>query len=250
MKFRLFLTVLLLGTFATAQVDIDTAPVGGAGLDTRFNSTAGSYNNRTGGGLVTASELSIPAKARKEFDKGLEAMRKPDLKQALQHLNKAVFIYPAFPGAYNNLGVVYARLGDTACEREALQKAIELNDHFALAYLNWARMSLASSDFADAEATLDKVTALDPTDPTALVLLAYTDVMQGHLRDAIRASERAHALGKPHAFAHRVAARAFEQQRQFDRAIAELETFLHEDPRGPLADSVSKELALIHGIPR
>ncbi len=246
MKLRLFLAVFLLGASAAAQLDLDTAPMGGADLEKRFNSTAG--NGQPSAGLVTVPELSIPSKARKEFDKAVALMRKSELKQALEHLNKAVVIYPAFPGAYNNLGVVYAHLGEVECERESLQKAIELNDHFVLAYLNWARMNLASSDFADAEEALDKVATLDPGDPTAIVLLAYSEFMQGHLQGAISASERAHALAKPHAFAHRVAARAFERQRQFDRAIAELRVFLKEDPGGSLAGATRKELAIVQAV--
>jgi len=128
-----------------------------------------------------------------------------------------------------------------------LEKAIGLNDHFALAYLNWARMSLANSDFADAETALTKASNLDSSDPRALVLLAYSRFMQGHLDQAIAISEKAHAMEKPHAFAHRVAARAFEQQKQLDRAVAELKLFLKEDPNGPLSDAARKELQIVQG---
>jgi tetratricopeptide (TPR) repeat protein len=239
-----FVFVLLAGS-AAAQIDIDMSPAGAGVLEKKFNSSSDAYRNRSNSGVVTVAELSIPAKARKEFDNALESLQKQDLQQALRHLNKAVVIYPAFPGAYNNLGVVYARLGDTASERGALQKAIELNDHFALAYLNWARMSLASSDFAEADTALDKVSTLDPSDPTAEVLLAYSELMEGRLPEAVAASRKAHALQKPHAFAHRVAARAFEQQRQYVLAIEELQTFLKEDPAGPLANSVRQELGAL-----
>lgn len=244
MTSRTLFVVLLLAAAAAAQVDI--SPSLPAALEKRFNSTAGVS---APAGLVTVAELSVPAKARKEFDKGLEELRKGDLKQSLRHLNGAVFIYPPFAGAYNNLGVVYARLGDAECERESLQKAIELNDRFELAYLNYARMSLATSDYAGANTALDKVAKLNPSDPTALVLLAYSEFMQGQLPEAIDASKRAHALDKPHAFAHRVAARVFEKQRQFERAVSELELFLKEDPSSPIADSIRKELGIVQALP-
>lgn len=247
MKRRTLLFVLLLAGPAAAQIDVDMVPVGAAELQKRFNHGANSLRDSSSSGLVTVSELSIPLKARKEFDRALESLRKQHLKQALEQLNKAVSIYPAFPGAYNNLGVVYARLGEAACEREALQKAIELNDHFALAYLNWARMSLANSDFRDAEAALAKVFNLNPSEPTAMVLLAYSQFVQGHFEEAIATSGRAHALGEPHAFAHRIAARALEQERQWDRAVAELKMFLKEAPNGPQSDSVRRELEMVQG---
>jgi tetratricopeptide (TPR) repeat protein len=245
MKSRALWFVLLIAGPAAAQIDLDTAPVGAAELRQRFNHSTNSFRDSSGSGLVTVSELSIPAKARKEFDRALESLRKQDVKKALEQLNKAVSIYPAFPGAYNNLGVVYARLGDAACERDALEKAIELNDHFALAYLNWARMSLANSDFGEAEAALTKVFNLDPSDPVATVLLAYSQFMQGRFEEAIATSARAHTLDQPHAFAHRVAARAFEKEQQWDRAAAELKMCLKEDPNGPRSDSVRRELEIV-----
>jgi Flp pilus assembly protein TadD len=245
MKSRAFLFLLLIAGPAAAQSDVDIAPAGAAELQKRFNHAASSLGDSSSSGLVTVSELSIPAKARKEFDRALQSLGKQDLKHALERLNKAVEIYPAFPGAYNNLGVVCARLGDAACEREALARAIELNGHFILAYLNWARMSLANSDFKDAEAALTKVFNLDPSDATAMVLLAYSQFLQGHGQEAIATTGRAHTLGQPHAFAHRVAARAWEQERQWDRAVAELKMFLEEEPNGPRSDSVRRELEMV-----
>jgi Flp pilus assembly protein TadD len=248
MKSRVFLFVLLIAGGAVAQIEADMAPAGAAELQKRFNQRANSLRDSSASGLVTVAELSIPAKARKEFDRALDSLRKQDVKHALEQLNKAVSIYPAFPGAYNNLGVVYARLGDPTCEREALEKAIALNDHFVLAYLNWARMSLANSDFSAAEAALTKVLNLDSSDPTAMVLLAYSQFVQGHYEEAVAISGRAHSLEKPHAFAHRVAARVFEQERHWDRAVVELKTFLQEDPNGPLSDSVRRELEIVQGV--
>lgn len=241
--------LLLLATSALAQNGIDTLPSGAIVLEQRFTPTKAASPD-IGSGLIGVSDLSVPAKARKEFDKALASLHKDELKHALQQLNKAVLIYPAFTGAYNNLAVVYGRLGDAASEREALEKAIELNDHFSLAYLNWAKMSIASSDFASAQTALDKVSNLDPSDPTAFVLLAYSDLVQGHVPEAITSSEKAHALGKPHAFAHRVAARAFEQEKQFDQAICELNLYLKEDPLGPASDLVRNELQIVQALPR
>jgi len=250
MTSRTIVLLLFVATSAAAQIEIDTLPSGPDALERRFSS--GMTNGKTswGSGVVTAADLSIPAKARKEFDKALEALGKQDLTRARRELNKAVVIDPAFSVAYNNMAVVCARLGDKACEREALEKAIDLNGHFELAYVNWGRMSLASSDFAGAEKALERAANLEPKDGAAMVLLAYSEFMQGHLADSIRTSETAHNSGEPHAFAHRVAARAYERQNQFGRALAELELFLQENPTGPLADTARQELATVQSAAR
>lgn len=250
MTSRTIVVLLFLTASAAAQIDIDTSPSGADALQRRFASGMTNDKSYSGSGIVTAAELSIPAKARKEFDKALEALGKQDLPRARRELNKAVVIDPAFSGAYNNMAVVCARLGDKACERDALEKAIDLNGHFELAYVNWGRMSLASSDFAGAEKALERAAALEPKDGAAMVLLAYSEFMQGRFDDTIRTSERAHNSGEPHAFAHRVAARACERQRQFGRALAELEMFLKENPTGPLADGARQELAMVQSAMR
>jgi tetratricopeptide (TPR) repeat protein len=198
--------------------------------------------------FVSASDLGVPGRARKELDKASELADKQQLAQAVQKLNKAISIYPTYALAYNNLGVIYARLGDSVREREALQKAISLNDHFALPYVNLGRMHMAAGDFPAAETVLDKAFTLDPTDPMTLTLLSYSQFMDRHFDEAITTSHKAHSVGKPHAFVHRVAARAFEQQRQGAAAIAELELFLKEEPPGPRADAARKELETVKAV--
>ena len=209
-------------------------------LDRNFGGPASAF--------VSASDLGIPSRARKELDKASELADKQQLAQAVQKLNKAISIYPTYALAYNNLGVMYARLGDSAREREALQKAISLNDHFVLPYINLGRMHMAAGDFPAAETALDKAFTLDPSDPMTLILLSYSQFMDRRFDEAIATSHKAHAVGKPHAFVHRVAARAFEQQRQGASAIAELELFLKEEPPGLRADAARKELEVVKAV--
>ncbi|HVH81014.1 MAG TPA: tetratricopeptide repeat protein, partial [Stellaceae bacterium] len=198
-----------------------------------------------GNAFVSTSDLGIPGRARKEFDKANELIGKRELEQAIQKLNKAISIYPGYAGAYNNLGVLYAWRGDQVRERESLEHAIRLNDHFALAYLNMGRMNIAAGDFPAAEAVLDKASTFNPEDPMALILLSWAEFQQAHFDEAIATSRKAHLLGNDHAFAHRVAARAFEKQRNKEGAIAELELFLKEQAPGPAAEAARRELEIV-----
>jgi Flp pilus assembly protein TadD len=203
-----------------------------------------------GNSLVSASDLSIPNRARQEFDKANEWIGKQEWAQAIHELNKAISIYPSYAVAYNNLGVIYSRMGDPRRELAALQKAISLNGHFALAYVNLGRMNITAGNFPAAETALDKASSFDPTDPMALVLLCYAEFMDHRFDEAIATSRKAHALDKSHAFVHRVAARAFEQKRQGASAIAELELFLKEEPSGPRAEAARKELQIVEAVLR
>ena len=176
MKGRVFVFLLLVGS-AAAQLthsqssrsdsdSIDTTSAGTPELEVQLKRPNGWDRNHgvPGSGLVSLSDLGVPGRARKEFEKANELMGKQDLAHAIQKLNKAISIYPPYAVAYNNLGVIYSWLGDPVHEREALQRAITINDHFALAYVKLGRLNIAAGDFPGAETALDKASTLDPTD--------------------------------------------------------------------------------------
>src|SRR5262249_31211890 len=80
---------------------------------------------------ISAAELNVPDKARKEFDKGSEAMAKSRWEEAEKHFAKATEIYPRYAGAFNNLGVVAINRNDPPAARRYFQQAINLDDHLA-----------------------------------------------------------------------------------------------------------------------
>jgi Flp pilus assembly protein TadD len=210
---------------------------------------AGPGNGAAAIPMVSAADLAIPHGAQKEFDRSNDLIARQDFSKAVQSLNRAIAIYPAYAGAYNNLGVIYARLGDRDREREALNRALSINDRFAPAYVNLGRMSIATGDFPSAESALNKAASFDPTDAMTLVLLAYSELMDKHFDEVIAASRKSHTLPGTHAFAHQLAARAFEQKRDAVDAITELEQFLKEEPDGQRADLARKELTKVRAIP-
>ena len=251
MKSRVLLcSLLLVSTAVAAQVArVRSSPIV-LNPDTtlrtgKFDATV---DSGVGGAVVSLAELAIPARARKEFDKSNELLRKQRFIDALHELNKAVKMYPHFASAYNNMGVIYAWLGDTDCERLALQTAIEMNNTFELAYVNWARLNIASADYKDADAALHKASSLDASDTTPLVLLAYSALAQGNAQEALTLSHKAHTQGGLHAFAHRVAARVFEQRNQLADAVAELKLCLQEQPAGPGVDAARNELHIVESL--
>jgi Flp pilus assembly protein TadD len=248
----LFLVLALLGS-AQAQVHPTLrppTPMVDIDVDPYPPMNAGSANdvgrNRVPDtALVSVSDLAIPRRARKEVDKANQSFARRNWMQARNRLNKAISIYPAYAGAYNDLAVAYEYLGDANQERQALEKAIALDDHFALARLNVGRMDIKEGKLSEAEAALDRAAALAPEDPRAFILLAYCQFLQKHFDDVIVTSHEAHKLSAAHAFVHRAAARAFEHERQFDNAATELNLFLQEQPAGPAAEAARKELQIV-----
>jgi len=199
-----------------------------------------------GSSPVSAGDLRVPEQASKEFDKATKLIAQEHWEKAIDQLNKALALYPAYAEAYNNLGVVYARLGDSQKEREALQKAVAANDHFAPAFVNLARLEMKSKNFVAAEADLTQATTVDPTDAGSLALLAQVQLMDHHYEDAIASAGKVHSLAhEPYALVHYVAARAWERLNRFPEALAEFKLFLSEEPPGERASAARQEMAAI-----
>src|SRR5215471_3892467 len=51
-------------------------------------------------GMVTVGSLSVPSKARREYEKGSEQLEKGELKEAEKSLRKAIDLYPKFAEAW------------------------------------------------------------------------------------------------------------------------------------------------------
>lgn len=196
--------------------------------------------------MIAANDLKVPKKASQAFDKATKLIAKQQWQPAIDQLNKALALYPSYAEAYNNLGVVYARLGDQAKERESLQKATAANDHFAPAFVNLARMEMKGHNFSAAEADLNKATSADPTDVRTLALLAQAQLLDVHYEDAIVSARKVHSL--PHnsyALVHYVAARACERLHRLSEAVSELGLFLSEEPTGERASAARQEMAAL-----
>ncbi|MGC2112019.1 MAG: tetratricopeptide repeat protein [Candidatus Korobacteraceae bacterium] len=195
---------------------------------------------------VSAAELNVPDKARKEVDKANEAMAEQNPKKALEHLNKAIALAPQYATAFNNLAVLYARMNDVPHEEEALKKAVTVDDHFAPALVNYGKLSLQQKNFPQAETLLEKAAGVEPNNVETLMLLADAQYMDRHFGAAITSAQQAHSANHEHpSFVHYIAARAYQQQNQQQQALAEFQMFLREEPKGPRADHVRGDIAKI-----
>ncbi len=196
--------------------------------------------------LVSATDMNVPGKARKELDKANQEMAMQNWKKSLEHLNQAIAIAPQWATAYNNLGVLYAKINDIPHEEDALKKAVSLDPKFAAALINYGKLSIRQKNFPEAEELLQKAVSVEPNNPESLMLLADAAYMDRHFDAAITASHQAHASSQDHpSFVHYIAARAYQQENNQAEALAEFKLFLAEEPKGPRADHVRGDVAKI-----
>ena len=215
-------------------------------ITVRRSKEANSNQMAPGSPSVAVVDLNVPDSARKEFDKAVKTMADQNWTKALQQLNRAVFLYPQYAAAYNNLGVVYGHLSDPAREREALEKSIQLNDHLVPALVNLAKLCFQDGNSARAETLLESAARAEPNSAGTMMLLAQAQLLNNHFDAAIATAHNVHTV--PHqnfAVVHYMAARALERENRLQDALQELQVFLTEEPKGARADHVREEIAQI-----
>ncbi len=194
--------------------------------------------------VTSAAELRAPQSARKAFDQGMTAWQKKDYQQAAEMFEKAVADYPEYDSAYNNLGVMYAHLGQDDKAIAAFRRSVELNDKNADADRNLARMLMRQKNYSEAEELLKKSLSVEPTEAETLTMLVMAEVQDGKPDEALKDAQKVHAL--PHdgySVVHYIAGEVLEQKHQYAEARAEYEMYLKETPNGPVAEQVKSALA-------
>lgn len=241
-----------------AGIDVETTEAGNFEL-TKFESSHYEYVHVTpkadksqaagAAGMVSAAELNIPEKAKKEFDRGLESMQKSDDKKALEHFEKATSIYPQYSQAYNNIGVIEVKAGQTAEARQAFETAVSLNPKSASSYLNLARMSMTEQKYPEADQFISKALTAEPNRVDAVALAAQTKLMLGDSDAAYAYARKVHSMGdhKNYAVVHLICARVLQQRNEPAQALTEYKQFLEESPNSPSAPQVRDAIAHLGG---
>ncbi len=205
---------------------------------------------RLDSGMIPTNRLKAPEKAQKEFEKGSQSLDKKTWEEAKKHFEAAIAIYPDYDVAYNGLGQALANTGDATAARAAFEKAIKINDNFAMAYRNLARISLSERKFDEMDNLLTRSLSADPLNAWALAYAAYAELQLHKFDDAIGHARKAHSV--PHdglASIHIVAARALEEKQQPAEAASEYRMYLQEDPAGRDAERARKAIARLSGAP-
>jgi hypothetical protein len=228
--------------------DVQVNPVVSQDVEVRAKHTKSDPANwATHSSFISVDELRVPSNAAKEFAKANRSIAKQDWAKASQSLQKGLAAYPNYAAAYNNLGAVYSRMGNSPEARQALQHAIALDDHLAAAYVNLGRISFLDKNYPDAESLLIKAVALEPpANADELFLLAYAQLNDHHLDQALQTSRQGHEAGfSQHGFLHLVAANALEQENKIPECMTELRVYLQEEPNGSQAEKTKKALAIL-----
>lgn len=195
---------------------------------------------------VSAKRLGVPKKAQKQLDKGDKALKQGKLDVAQSYYTKAIAIYPQFEEAENNLGIALMRAGQKPEGRAAFERAIAMDEHYAPAFLNLAKIAFDEKRFNNAHALATQALKSEPFNTGALFITAESAFFKGEYGEAISYARTLHSLPhKQFALVHFLAARSLEAEHHTDEAVTEYQTFLEEDPADPNAARARELLALL-----
>jgi tetratricopeptide (TPR) repeat protein len=191
---------------------------------------------------VSAAELNIPAKARKEFDKGRELLSKGKKDEALEHFKKAADIYPQYAAAFDAIGTIQSETS-IADSKQYFLNAIAADKQYRPPYMHLAKAYISEKNYPEAEKLLNVAVPLDPLSAEAMFLLAYAQVKQQKYDLAEKSAARTHQLEhRDYALIHFVAAECFAKTGRPADAAAQYQQYLNEAPMGPSAEIAKASL--------
>lgn len=193
-------------------------------------------------GTVSALDMAAPKKAVQKLREATALLAAQKAKDAVHFLQKAIEIYPKFVSAHLELGLAYFDLKDKRAKDE-FETATRLDDQLPISHLYLGVVSLWSNDFRTADDSLEKAALLSPNDPQILNALAFAQNGVHKYSDVLRTVQHIHTLDH-HGMgeAHYIAAAAALSLHDIQSGKSELNTFLAEEPSGPLSPVARKKL--------
>lgn len=174
-------------------------------------------------GTVTA----IPEAALTLYKQAVGAAANGDRKQAVELLERAVTVCPAFWTAWNEMGVQRLRLGQTAKALDALRTAEKVEPQAFEPRLNSGIALLQMKAYARAAAELQLALARKNDSAPAHVHLGHALIGLNRFNEAERQLNEALKLGGDAVVeAHRWLAAVYIEQHKEPRAAEELEKYL------------------------
>jgi Tfp pilus assembly protein PilF len=128
---------------------------------------------------ISVRDLQLPAAAMKEFRRSEKSIRSKDYLAAIEHLQQALRIEPAFVQAHNNLGASYLELEKFQEAISEFEKAIELDPKMEAPYRNMSVSLFELGRYPEAEIAARQAVAITPQRNAARYTLGRALAAQG-----------------------------------------------------------------------
>jgi len=204
--------------------------------------------SKPGGNTVSTGELDpdIPAAARKEFELGADAAKNKNSDKAIAHLQKAIFLYPRYLKAHNDLGAQFLIKGKLDEAAESLARAIEIDPKAFNPRLNLGMVLVQQHRFEEAAAELNTALSLEPGSPSARLYYGRALVGLNNVDAAEKEFKTAYDIGgSEYALALYHLGQLYMEKGEREAAVQAFESYLRVAPSASNAQEVKKVLAML-----
>jgi Flp pilus assembly protein TadD len=198
--------------------------------------------NKSSPGRVSVHELSVPRKARDEFQKGLSLLySKSDYQGALTHFQHAIKYYPTYYEAYVHEGNAYFNLNDAPAAEQAMRKSVELSGgRYPDALFLLAGLLNKTDRASEAETLARQGIAIDDASWYGHYELARALFLLNRPEDAEKSANRAVDLKPDSCQVYLLLAKIHDQRHDHTALLRDLDAFLRFAPAGPGTERARK----------
>lgn len=190
-------------------------------------------------GVVNAALADVPEQARVAYQQAMESVRAGDNRQAIGYLKDAITVYPAFPLALNELGVLYLKLNQPEKAAEAFRDALKLTPDDVSLRINYGAALLEAHQFSEAETELRAALARHDNGWAGHMYLGVALLRQRRLDEAEKEFLRSLDLGGDDlALPHYYLAGIYWGRGDHKSAADQLEKYLKLAPNVPDAERI------------
>jgi tetratricopeptide (TPR) repeat protein len=196
------------------------------------------------GFTISATSAGAPAKAKKEYEKGLELEKKEKWDPALASFQKAVEVYPEYAIAWFEMGRVQVQKGDPGAARQSFHQALSADSKFVGPYHELAKMALRDKQWQEVVDTTDAVLKLNPVNfPGDWLLNAAGSFNLQHLDAAEKSARRGLELDGQHQFPQLeyLLGAILVQKHDYAGALEHIRNYLRLAPHAADAETAQKQ---------
>lgn len=199
---------------------------------------------------ISAHQLSVPHKAREEYEKGMTLIYlKSDYRAAIVQFDHAIKDFPTYYEAYADEGNAYYQLQEMGPAEEALRKSIELSSgQYADALFSLAALLTDSKRYAEAETISRKGISADKSSWRGPFELARALTALKQTEEAEKSAQQSRDLMPDNPPVYLLLANIHIQRRDYPALARDLDEYLRLSPNSPEAEQARKTREHVQSI--
>ncbi|HEV7643567.1 MAG TPA: tetratricopeptide repeat protein [Pyrinomonadaceae bacterium] len=195
-------------------------------------------------GVYNAKMAVIPKEAMKRYENGLKLIQTGKNEEALAELRQAVALYPNFSFAYTEIGKLCQALGRMTEAESAFRSSLGIDSREYEAKIRLGYILLSKNEFPDAQKELEEAKSLNQSaaaPPYYLGLLYFRQRKFTDAKTEFELTEKLKGL-KDYPLAHYYLGGIYWSEKQYKKAVDELEKYLQIDPNAKDAEQTRKAI--------